>query len=923
MDGSTVLRVQVLGEVSAWRGGDPIALGPASRRAVLGLLALAGGQPLGRTELLAGVWNGRPPPPTAVNVLQTHVKHLRRLLEPERTGRHGAVVRRVGDGYALHIGGCTVDVLEFRGDVAEAARLRRDGRLPDAAVAFGRALARWQGPPLADVPMLSGHPKLVALAEERRAAVDQYADVLIAAGRAADAIALLEEEAVARPLDETVQVRLIRAYQGAGRRDQAFATFHAARRRLADDLGVDPGPQLVAVYADLLHDTKEPVRTADAEPAAAQLVADLPVFAGRTAELSLLDGLLDPARRPSAVILTGPAGIGKTSLAVHWAHRVAAHFPDGQLYVNLRGFDPAGVPVDPADALRRFLDAIAVPSGQTPTGLDALAALYRSRLAGRRILVLLDNAVDAAQVRPLLPGGRGCLAVVTSRNHLAGLVAAEGARTVALPPLATAEASDLLARRIGTDRAAAEPEAVAQIADRCAGLPLALAIVAARAAIGVGQPLRAYADELAGGRRLDALAVGDTRSDLREVFSWSTKALSRPAARLFRLLGLHPGPDFTAAAAASLAGWTPADARTALAELVSASLVTAPVPGRFALHDLVRAYAGELVQRQDSALRRRTATGRMLAHYLHTAYAADEQLHHARDRIVIGTPPADVTPEPVSDCASALAWFAAEHSVLLALVRSAADDGRDIETWQLAWTLWTYLDRRGHWQDLAASQLAAIEAAGRIGGAAVQADAYRLLARAYTRMQRLDTARTHLNRALDLYRDAGDRIGQANTHLNTALVWEREGDHRRALEQARTALGLFTADSDRARARNAVGWYHALLGDYGRAMAHCRAALYKMEGLGQAPIWDSLGYAHNKLGRHAEAIDCFRRSAELYRALGDRHTEVLVLIHLAETHQARGDARAARRVWQRSLAILGDLDPPVAQRIRTELRTTR
>ncbi|GIH11041.1 SARP family transcriptional regulator [Rhizocola hellebori] len=933
-----MLRVQVLGEVCAWRGNDPVALGPASRRAMLGLLALAGGQPLPRAELVAGVWYGRPPPPSAVNVLHTHVKHLRRLLEPERpAGAEAVVVRRVGEGYALHMPACTVDVVEFRVEVAAAATLRREGRLHEAITVLERALARWQGPPLTDVPALAGHPKLVALVQERQSALGRYGDLMIAAGRAADVVAALEEEAAARPLDEVAQARLMLAYRGLGRRDRAFATYHAVRRLLADDLGVDPGPELAAVHNDLLQDAPPSLPTVEAEAAPlviagvpepvtpAQLIGEVPVFAGRAAELALLDGLLDAGEQTApVVVVSGAAGMGKTSLAVHWAHRVASQFPDGQLYVNLRGFHPTGAPMDPAEALRRFLDALGVAGGQIPADLDALAALYRSKLAGRRVLVVLDNAVDVAQVRPLLPGMRSCLAVVTSRNQLAGLVAAEGALPVSLNPLAPAEAHDLLVRRLGADRAAAEPEAVAEIVQRCAGLPLALAIFAARAVIGGGHPLQAYAKELrkAGGR-LDALAVGDSGIDLREVFSWSYLALGELSARLFRLLGTHPGPDISAAAAASLAGQPLPQTRAALTELVSASLLLTPIPGRYALHDLVRAYAAELVERTESAPRRRAAGRRMLAHYVHTAHAAERLLNPARGTIELEPLPPGVTAEAFPDGQEALAWFAGEHSVLLAIVDQTVAARQDTETWQLAWTLWTHLDRQGYWADLAAASEVAIAAAGRAAGPGVQADAYRMLARAYTRIGRLEDARAQLQHALDLYRRVGDRNGQANTHLNAALVWERQSEHGKALEHAQTALDLFTEDDDRVgqgRARNAVGWYHTLLGDHAQALAHCKAALAEQEmASDRAPIWDSLGYAHHKLGHHTEAVRCFQHAVDLYGEIGDRHLEGLVLAHLAEAQQAAGALRQARASWRRALAILTELDPPAAEQARIAL----
>ena len=921
--GGGLLRVQVLGEVRVWCDGAPIAVGPASRRAMLGMLAMAGGQPLSRNELVASVWYGRLPPPSAVNILHTHVKHLRRLLEPQRPpGAQATVLRRVGDGYALHLPSCTVDAVEFRADVAAAATLRREGRLAEAIAVLERALAHWQGSPFADVPTLAEHPKAVALAQERQSALGWYTEMMITAGRAAEVLAALEEEASARPLDEATQARLIQAYRVTGRRDKAFAAYHLTRRRLADDLGVSPGTELAAVHTDLLQENHlDEGRTEVVTPA--QLIGNLPVFAGRAAELSLLDSLLPSVR---GAVIVGAAGMGKTSLVVHWAHGVARHFPDGQLYVNLRGFHPDGAPTDPAVALRHFLDSLGVASGQIPADLEAMAALYRSKLAGKQVLVVLDNAADVKQVRPLLPGRGRCFAVVTSRSQLAGLVAAEGAWPVPLHPLTPVEAHDFLVRRFGAARIAAEPEAVAEIVDGCAGLPLALALFTARAAIG-GHPLQTYAEELRRDTgRLDALAVGDSGLDLREVFSWSYRALGDLPARLFRLLGTHPGPDITLAAAASLSGQPAPLIQKALTELVSASLVFMPVPGRYALHDLIRVYAKELAERTDTATHRRTASRRMLAHYVHTGYAADRLLNPARTGLTLMPLPPGVAPEALSDSRGALAWFAAEHAVLLAVTDQASAAKRDIETFQLAWTLWTYLDRQGHWLDLVTASNAAIAAAGRAAGPGAQAEAHRLLARAYTRLIRLDDARTELRHALDLYRRTDDHAGGANTHLNLALVWERQDGYREALHHARTALRLFEAGEDRAgqvRARNAIGWYHALLGEHTKALSYCQAALAGHEALGdrrgRAPIWDSLGYAHHKLGHHDEAVACFQLAVGLYRELGDRHVEGLVLLHLAEAEFAGGNTQSARTTWQQALDILTGLDPSAASRARAAM----
>ena len=364
------------------------------------------------------------------------------------------------------------------------------------------------------------------------------------------------------------------------------------------------------------------------------------------------------------LVISGTAGVGKTALAVHWAHQHAGGFPGGQLYVNLRGFGPAD-PLRPAEALRIFLDALAVPAAQIPATLDGRQSVYRSRLAGTKTLIVLDNAGGPDQVRPLLPGAPGCLVIVTSRNQLAGLIAADGAQAIVLDVLTSGEAHHVLARRLGPDRVAAEPAAAGELARLCARLPLALAVTGARAAARPDFTLTTLAAELRDTRgRLDALTTGEEdATDVRAVFSWSYHQLSTPAARMFQLLGLHPGPDTTAAAAASLAGLDPGHARRLLRELTHAHLLTEHSPGRYTSHDLLRAYAAEQADANHDQHARNAAIGRVLDHYLHTAHTAALLLNPSREPICLGPAPDGVTPEQLTSHQQALAWFEAEHHV--------------------------------------------------------------------------------------------------------------------------------------------------------------------------------------------------------------------------------------------------------------------
>jgi tetratricopeptide (TPR) repeat protein/DNA-binding XRE family transcriptional regulator len=676
----------------------------------------------------------------------------------------------------------------------------------------------------------------------------------------------------------------------------------------------------------------DPAR-ADAGPTPAQLPADVAGFVGRADALRALTAASESpgaAGGPALVVavVAGPAGVGKTALSVHWAHRIRDKFPDGQLYVNLRGFDPGKQIMDPAAAVRGFLDALEVPPQRIPADPDAQAALYRSLLADKRMLVVLDNARDTTQIRPLLPGGPHCLVVVTSRNRLIPLVAAHGAYPVTLDLLGHDEARELLARRLGDDRVAAEPDAVVEIAVACSGLPLALSIAAARAQQ-TGFPLTAVAAELSkAGQRLDALDAGDTTTDIRAVFSWSYTALTPPAAGLFRLLGLHPGPDISVPAAGSLTGHPASEVRRPLTELVHASLLTEHAPGRYTFHDLLRAYATDLTHTHDPGHTRRAATTRLLDHYTHTTHTAERLLHPTRDQIELplAPPTRGAHPEHLADFREAMAWLTTEHPVLLAALRHAVDAGLDTHTWQMAWTLDTYLYRQGHWHDQAAAWQAALDAAHRLHDPTGQAVAHRLLAYANTVLGRYADAHTHHQQALELFARTCDPVGLAHTHLNLATLCGRQSCPQQALNHAQQSLAQFEAAGHRhgqARALNGVGWFHAVLGKHAQALTYCGQALALQQETGdrdgEADTSDCLGYAHQHLGHHTEAADCYEHALTLFRDLGDLHYEADTLTRLGDTHHAAGKPAAARTAWQQALTILTDLDHPAAGTVRTKL----
>jgi tetratricopeptide (TPR) repeat protein len=529
----------------------------------------------------------------------------------------------------------------------------------------------------------------------------------------------------------------------------------------------------------------------------------------------------------------------------------------------------------------------------------------------------------------LLPGAPGCLVLVTSRSQLAGLVATDGAYPIALDLLSPDEARELLARRIGAARTAAHPEAVAEIVTRCAQLPLALAIVAARAATNPQVPLPVLARELGDTRdRLGALTADDPATDLRAVFSWSYRTLTPEAARLFRLLGSHPGPDISAPAAASLAGLPVELVLPLLLELVQAHLISEHSLGRYAFHDLLHTYAAEQAKNTDQDADRLAAARRTLDHYLHTGHAAALLVNPHRDPIELGAPEPGTTPAPVVDHQEALAWFDAERGVLVAAAWSMAATGADRHVWQLAWTMAEFLDRRGHWQDWTATQRAAIAAAGRLGDHAAQAFAHRSVARSYRRLGQLEDAYTHYQHALGLSQHTGDLVGQAHTHMNIGMVRTRQGRHTESLDHVQRALGLYEVACHRvgqAAALNNLGWLHAQLGEYQSALAACKQSLALHQELGnehgEADAWDSLGYVQHQLNDHAEATTCYRRALDRYRALGDRYWEANTLTHLGDTYTAAGEVDAAQQAWEQALSILDELDHPTAGELRAKLAT--
>ncbi|MEV4345788.1 BTAD domain-containing putative transcriptional regulator [Actinoplanes sp. NPDC049596] len=904
----TGVEVRLLGPVEIWADGRPVEIGPPQRRHTLAALAVDAGRPVTIEALAARVWDE--PPPTAGRVLQVHITHLRRLVAPVRLLRRSS-------GYVLDVAPERVDAHRF----ADLIRQARDAD-PDTALTLLRtARGLWRAEPLDGLKGSWVERSRHAYREQYLAATVAWGLAELRAGHPLAVLGPLTELAAEHPLTEPLADVVIRAYAAAGRPADALAYYAEFRRRLAEELGVDPSAPLQALHQAVLRgETTAPAQVTAVVPA--QLPADVPGFAGRGPALRALDDLLTETAMAVAVV-SGTAGVGKTALAVHWSHTVRSRFPDGQIFLSLRGFDPTGQVVSPQEALRSLLDALGVAPERVPPTLDAQVALYRSVVAGRRLLLVLDNARDVEQVRPLLPGTATVVVVVTSRAHLTGLLAG-GANSVPLGLLSKLEAEELMVNRLGPE-VVAHRDALDQVIAACARLPLALAIAVARTRQ-TNFPLAALAAELGeASDRLTALEVGDPASDVRAVLSWSYAALSEPAARLFRLLGLAVGPDVDVPALCSLAGRPKLDLR----ELTRASLVTEYLPGRYSQHDLLREYAAELSRRDDPEEDRRAATVRLLDHYLHTAYAADQLLNPTREPIVLplGEPAAGASPERPEDLDAAMAWYGEHRAVLMAALREAAAIGLDRIAWQLAWALDTYSARKGHLHDQVEAWQIAIEAAGRLGELPARAYGHRNLSQADTRLGRFGEANDNLTRALELFTTVGDRIGQARTQHHLAYLSGQQKQHATALEHARLALALYAGTDDRtgqAEALNAIGWYHALNGEFEQTLSPCRQALELFEAdddlHGAAGAWDSLGYAHHHLGQLAEAIDCYEHGLALARTLHHDGFIADLLVHLGESHHAAGQPAAARTAWTEAEQLLKALDHPGLAGVQESLR---
>jgi DNA-binding SARP family transcriptional activator/Tfp pilus assembly protein PilF len=911
----------LLGPLTVRFSGTVLPVARGKQRALLAALLLNANRVVSLDELADTLWASEPPASARVTV-QNYIKRLRQALAATGEAR----ISTQPGGYLMSVANGELDVTRFEALLSASCAAAREAAWQTAASQAGAALSLWRGEPLADVPSeLLAQRQVPRLAELRMQALQARIEADLHLGRHAELVGELWQLTGAHPLREHLNALLMLALYRGGRQAEALAAYADARKVLITELGSEPGPELRELHQRIL--TADPAlavpepgppATSYPRPTVPRLLpAIAPHFTGRASEMTELTRLLGEVgeqARGTVVIsaIGGTAGVGKTTLAVQWAHQMAEHFPDGQLYVNLRGYDP-GQPVSAADALAGFLRVLGVPSQDIPLEEDERAARYRSLLAGRHVLIVLDNAGEVEQVRPLLPGAPGCAVVVTSRDDLAGLVARDGAKRLDLDLLPLADAISLLRALIG-DRVDSEPEAAAMLAGQCARLPLALRVAAELAAARSATPMAELVAELASQqRRLDLLdAGGDPRTAVRAVFSWSCRHLDTDTGRMFRLLGLHPGLDFDRYAAAALIGTEVDRARPLLDTLARAHLIHTTRPGRYGLHDLLRAYAAEQAAACESASERQAALTRLFDYYLCTTAVAMDALFPAESFRRPRIPPA-ATPAPLMTApGAARAWLDAERATLVAVAAHAAACGWPAHTVRLGRTLFRYLDSLGgYYPEAVIIHGHARRAAGSIGDRVGEAAAMISLSLVDLRQGRCQQAATRTRRALALCRQAGDQIGETRALINLGLVATRLGRCVQAAVHLELALAIARQAGckyDQAAALNNLACVEERLGRYQQAADHLEQArtLAREFGdrFGEAYTLANLGCVYRGLCRYHEASSYLRQGLAMSRECGDRFGEANALAGLGLVDLRQGRYRQASDHHQEALALL-------------------
>ncbi|MGW1560549.1 AfsR/SARP family transcriptional regulator [Streptomyces sp. NPDC002144] len=964
------MKLLVLGPLELRLERGALDLGQPRRRAVLAALAADCGRPVSMETLVDRLWDGDPPD-GARSVVYSHISRLRRLLEEAAAGEDAGAagqpsirLGKVSGGYVLEADEDAVDLRRFRSLVARG----RGPACPDAERTglLEEALRLWRGVPLEGLSGAWAERIRTGWDQERIEAALAWARACLRRRSPERVPELLRPLLADHPLNEQLAALLMRSLADAGSAADALHVYTGIREHLADELNLQPGPELRCLYEELSTGAapppqQRPASQQTAPPVPAQLPMNVRPFIGRDEQLTDLTRALVPADggegATAAVVsaVSGTAGVGKTALAVHWAHQSREAFPDGQLYVDLRGYDPQ-TPLSAAQALVGFLTALGVPLQEIPLRLEDRAARYRTALDGRRLLVILDNAASAAQVRPLLPGSPNCRVLITSRDSLSALVAVHGAHRVVLDALDLTDSLALL-RALTGERVDAERASAEDLAQQCARLPLALRVAAELVLSRPAEPLAHLVAELHDHqRRLDLLDSGDDpRAAVRAVFSWSYARLADLPARLFRLLGLHPGPDADLHDLAALAGESVDAVRRALDGLVRAHLVNRTIGGRYGMHDLLRVYAAELAAQHDPETERDAALTRLLDHCLAASAAAMDVLYPAErhlrpdvERPATGLPPLRTAEE-------ARAWLAAAQPTLVALCSRTEEPGPSRHTVRIATTLHRHYERTGHYTDALTVHTHALRAARSVGDTRGEADVLACLGAVHRRIGDYDSAQHLHDTALALCRRSGYTAGEARHLTNVGVLLELRGRYREAAEQHERAVVLFRSVGDAQgeadvlnnlgivlelvedftaaveRYKRALALYRSMdhpfgeasalgnlgillvrLGDHTAAAGHLERALTLFRRLGNTSgtghALSNLGNALGGLGRHAEAAGHQREALELFRRIGERYGETGALNGLGEALHGLGRPAEALDAHAQALEVAREIE---------------
>ncbi|WP_217369351.1 AfsR/SARP family transcriptional regulator [Nonomuraea antri] len=910
------VRFAVLGPVQVTAGGRELTGLAPRHRAVLAYLLLHAGAVLSPDQLIDAVW-GLTPPDTARAQVQAAITAIRRVL---REAEADTLLATRAGGYVIEP--AWLDAQEFAAQVSDVPA---DAEPAAAAARVREALALWRGQPLADVHADYVESARSRLDQRRLSAIERLAELELALGRHEELIDELSAHVAAYPLREKLAGHLMLALHRAGRQADALAVARSLRESLAEQQGLDPGRAFTALEQGILRDDPElQHRREQAEPArepgrrANFLPYDIPDFAGRTGEIERI-----ATHRPDVPILAidGMAGIGKTTLVIHAAHRLAEHYPDGQLFVDLQAHTAGHEPVEPAAALETLLRQLGVPAERVPATLAERAALWRAELADRRAVVVLDNVADTAHVLPLLPGAAGSLVLVTSRRRLIDL---DGAHALSMDVLPAKDGVGLFTSIVG-ERATAGPSAVLDVLQLCGFLPLAVRIAAAR----LRHRPRWTVEYLAGRlrderRRLAELSTPDR--GVAAAFALSYVHLDAPHQRMFRLLGVHPGRDVDAYAAAALAGVTVDEAETLLEDLLDAHVLAQHEPGRYTFHDLLREHARATAAAEEDDAARHDALTRLLDHYRHTAATAVGLLYPFGKLRRPAVPEPDSEPVPLRDQAAALAWLDAERADLVAAGGCAADGDWPAHAAHLATLLHPYFDDHAHHADAITLHGKALAAARRGGDRAAEALALLDLAWVHWRQGRFAEAYETCRPALELCRESGDRLGQSRAHNTLGNVCLRQRDYEQADHHLTRALELSRELGNpvgEAHSLSSLGISHERQGRHDEALDHQLRALelHRRVGSrnGEARVLDLIGQVYRRQGRPEQAGEQHRQALELARELGDRLEEARAHEGLAHACRDGGAVDEARDHAKRALERYTELGVPDAAGVESLL----